>query len=151
MLAPIFCFSLNLWSYEKELKYFQLILSGGVDNPIRCLFSEWKSAQRNGTERNRTQHNDYDYDSCTDEKYYDMYCTTVGHFSNLFLAQQWKLRYFFYGYTNSNVRPVFIFYRNQWRVNEISERVMGYVLKSSSWWRSVCCDIWLLWWLLPLK
>ena len=37
---------MNLWSYDKDLKYFQLFWSGGVDNtrwkkssPIRCLFS----------------------------------------------------------------------------------------------------------------
>ena len=29
---PIFCSSLNLRSYDKELKYFQLVWSGGVDN-----------------------------------------------------------------------------------------------------------------------
>ena len=43
--VPIFCSSLNL--DDKELRYFQLLWSGGVDNtrwkkvqsdPIRCLF-----------------------------------------------------------------------------------------------------------------
>ncbi len=30
--VPIFCSSFNLRSYDKELKYFQLFLSGIVDN-----------------------------------------------------------------------------------------------------------------------
>ncbi len=51
--VPIFCSSLNLWSSDKELKYFQLFWSGAVDNtrwkkssPIRsdAYFPEWKPA-----------------------------------------------------------------------------------------------------------
>ena len=46
--VPILCSSLNLGSFDKELKYFQFFWSGGVDNTrwkkVRsdAYFPEWK-------------------------------------------------------------------------------------------------------------
>ena len=48
--VPTFCCSLNLWPYDKELKYFQLFSSSGVDKTrwkrvqSDAYFPEWKSA-----------------------------------------------------------------------------------------------------------